>query len=211
MNERRLCDVFIRCAPETPLRLHLALAVIERWKMEDVNLRVIWRSGSIGTTFPEHDTCPIEVTLPAENFQWASRAYADTYAATDPYILSDDDHLPIGRDYARRMLEKWNEYATPEHVMMGVNSILPSENQNQNVRGEISEIYPAPCAMGTTMVHRKGKIDYLQFAGKASQQDDVVCSYMRKSGMKFSYFRDILYLHLGFGLSQVEPLLWLKY
>jgi len=206
-------DVFVRCAPETPVRLYLELAAIERWKLEaGVNLHVIWRTGSIGTTFPEHDNCPVEVFLPAENFQWTSRDYADKHATTDPYILADGDHLPLGADYAKRMIEKWNQHATPEHVMIGVNSILPSENQNQNVRlPDIPEVYPTPFAMGTTMVHRKGKINYLQFEGKASQQDDVVCNYMRANGMKFSYFRDILYLHLGFGLSQVEPRLWLRY
>ena len=209
-------DVFLRAAPETRVRLYLELAAIERWKLEtDINLRVLWRTGSIGTTFPEHDDCPIEVFLPSENFQWTSRDYAEKHATTSPYIFVDSDHMLLGRDWVQRAMKLWYQFADNRTAFFGSDSIMPSENQKanyeRNTGQQAGEVYQAPYAMGAPLIHRKGVIDYSQFSGPAPQQDDIVTQHLRAKGMRFCYMRDILYLHLGFGLSQVQPLLWLKY
>ena len=205
-----MIDVFVRAAPETQVRLFLEFAAIERWKLEpDINLRVIWRNGSIATRFSECSVLP-EIFLTAENFQWTSRDYADKHATTDPYILADSDHLPLGANFVQRMQKLWREYDANNYVMIGANSILASENQTQYI-SDPQPVYDAPHAMGATMMHRKGILDYSSFKGIASKQDSYVCDFMRAKKMRFAYFRDIHYLHLGYGLSQVEPLYWMRY
>lgn len=204
-----MIDVFVRCAPENPVRAALALAVLERWMLEpDINLRAIWATGSWPTKFAAG--CPIDVFLPKERFQWKTREYADKEATSNPYIFADDDHLPLGANFVRRMQKLWQEYDANNYVMIGANSILASENQTQYV-SDPQPVYDAPHAMGATMMHRKGVLDYSKFEGIASKQDSYVCDFMRANKMRFAYFRDIHYLHLGFGLSQVEPRYWLKY
>jgi len=211
-------DCFIRCAPETPVRAHLALAAIERWKLEtDVRLRVIWKAG----TFPlakwrdEDNDAPIEQTISGDNFQWTSRDYAEKNATTNPYIFIDDDHMILGKDWVQRAMKLWYQFADNRTAFFGSDSIMPSENQKanyeRNTGQQAGEVYQAPYAMGAPLIHRKGVIDYSQFSGPAPQQDDIVTQHLRAKGMRFCYMRDILYLHLGFGLSQVQPLLWLKY
>ncbi len=221
-------DVFVRTCPETPLRAMIALVAIERWKLEP-NTRLIvldnptlWRAKQGKAPYPldrldipngEHVYMDDEDDR--KRFQWTSRAWADEHATSDPYVLIDDDHCPLGKDWVQRALKLWNVHQHPKLAFLGSDSIMPSENQRGNyerINGQACpEVYQAPYAMGAPLIHRKGIIDYTQFEGAAHQQDDIVTTSLRKRCLAFYYMRDVLYLHLGFGLSQVQPLLWLRH
>jgi hypothetical protein len=195
-----MLDVFLRVAPLHPIRAHLAEAVYLRWLEEAAYVRVIKAEGSLFGAF--------EATLPLENFQWTSRAYADENAKSDPYILADDDHLPLGKDFVSRFEREWDKY--PGYALFSAASAVRGEAPYQGALWQ-EGVTEEPACVGATMLHAKRVIPYSQFNGKASNQDSIVCDWLKAHGYKFALSKSVHYLHLGFGLSQVEPLLFGRY
>ncbi len=150
-----------------------------------------------------------EVHLPQESFAWTSRKYADENATTDPYIFIDDDHLLLGADWVKRALAEWEE--NPGYTLLSATSCVATEIPYPGALWQQGLYTEAACA-GAPMIHKKGVIPYQQFMGqKAGQQDIVVADWLRAHGHKFAMMKSVHYLHLGYGLSQVEPLLWMRY
>lgn len=206
-----MTDVFLRLAPKSPLRLHLAAAVYARWLEElTISFHPIWMEGTFQAFDEAVSDVPTfcEVELPEENFQWTSRRYAEEHAESDPYIFCDDDHLVLGKDFAPRLLEEWVKH--PGYVLLTASSAVRGETPYPGTLWQ-EGVYEQVACVGATMVHKKGVIPYHQFSGKASMQDSVVCDWLAAHGHKFALSKAVHYLHLGFGLSQVEPLLWGRY
>lgn len=198
-----MIDVFFRTAPKTELRYLLAFAALERWNVEqnNVKLRSIVMSGTRALR--------CEVALAEDGFAWTSRKYADENATTDPYIFIDDDHLLLGADWVKRALAEWEE--NPGYTLLSATSCVATEIPYSGALWQTGLYTEAACA-GAPIIHKKGVIPYQQFMGqKASQQDIVVADWLRAHGHKFAMMKSVHYLHLGYGLSQVEPLLWMRY
>jgi hypothetical protein len=184
------------------IRAHLCEAVYKRWLEEkDIRLRVIGMEHALIIDRPAQ-------ILPAKDFAWISRQYAENTAQTDPYIFADDDHLILGRDWVHRAVEVWN--ANPGYTMLTAASAVRGETSYEGALWQEGLQTDIAC-VGATMIHKKGVVPYDKFSGKASQQDVIVCDWMKANEKKFAIMKSVHYLHLGFGLSQVEPLLYGRY
>ncbi len=179
-----MIEVFLRSMPLTPVRQKIADAVVERWKLDsDVKL-----------TF-----CPILYGR-EENFHWSSRIFAETTATNPFYILADDDHLILGENWAKRAAEQLQ--AKPDYALLSGRSVIV---------GEFADIQGLFYGTGCPCVLRKGAIDYHQLVGPANLQDGIIGEALRRKDWKAGYGEGLDYIHAGYGLSQVEPKLWLRY
>jgi hypothetical protein len=187
-------EVFLRAAPLHAIRLHLAEAAIHRWMADgNIDLHLLWMEESLLPAVARQD-----VMLPAQNFHWHSRVYAEKHAKREFYILTDDDHLILGENWAQRA---WNEMKrSPTMGMLSGRSVIHQERL-PNHSG----------SMGCPCILRKGVLDFSQASGPANLQDEVVVNLMHQAGYQHGYLEGCDYIHCGFGLSQVEPKLWLRY
>lgn len=177
-------QVFIRCAPRSAVREELMKTCFERWKL-DYGVDVV----NICGTWPD-------------GFQWTSRVYAEERAEGPYYILSDDDTLILGENWAKRAVEAMED----GYGLLSGRSMLVGERIE--AAGEKILEYPN---VGCPCVIRKGAVDYRELSGPPNQQDAIVCEAMHKAGYRTGFIRGLDYIHAGMGLSQVEPKLFLRY
>lgn len=190
-----MIDVFLRFAPKSVLRMHLASAVLCRWMEEaDANLHCMFMKG----TYPA-DLFPglCEVELGETDFCWRTRNYAEERAKGEYYILADDDHLLLG--------EHWTERA-----IRGIREGFGILSARSVIGPEWFENPDSPY-VGCPAIIRKGAVDYRLLEGPPNKQDEIICDAMRKNGFQTGFIFGLDYNHLGFGFSQVEPLLYGRY
>src|SRR5690242_4498665 len=189
-----LTDVFIRLAPKSPLRNFLAGAVVSRWLEEpDVQVHIILMNG---TDTPELYPFLWEVALHETDFCWTTRNYAEGQAQGEFYILADDDHLIIGENWAKRMVEELR--GKPEYGLLSARSIVGFE------RMEHSDFTGCPCVI------RKGVVDFRKLDGPPDKQDEITCRAFHAKAYGTG-FAPLDYNHLGSGYSQVNPKLWNRF
>jgi len=181
-------EVFLRAAPESLLRRWIALAAIERWNLDDnVSLRVMSMAG----------TPIVQEKLPRHDFHWETRRWAEKHARREFYILTDDDHLILGERWAERA---WEQMAAhPKMGLMSGRSMIAPERLSM------------AASVGCPCIIRKGVLDFSKLSGPANRQDEEVCAAVLRAGYCVGYLEGCDYIHCGFGLSQVEPKLWLRY
>lgn len=201
-----MIDVYLRCAPQNWIRGGMAITCIAWWRDQlDVKLHIIAAEGScleeVSLDCLEEVSVARAKVLPLDNFHWASRAYADTQAQSTPYVLTDDDRLPIGGKWLERALALWNRHS--DYTMLCPVSYIPVERPPEHVGAD--EVVGANNSCGAPYFAAPHQIPYDTFAGPANQQDQIVCAWMRQHNVKHGWMRDVYNLHLGFGHSQVGP------
>ena len=198
-----MIEIFLRIAPRYPIRQSLAEAVIRRWMMEVVRLRAIVAGGTY-MGFEYSQCCFDAEILPIDNFAWESRRYAERVAEGERYILADDDHLILGKDWAAHAATAATD--NPEYGILAARSVIETERFG----GKGAEVIEHPY-VGCPCVIRKGAVDYSKLESPANAQDGTLCDAMHRANLKTGFIRGLDYNHLGHGFSQVEPLLWMRY
>jgi hypothetical protein len=189
-----MIDIFVRMAPRHPLRNFIAGAVATRWLEEpDVYVHFLFMKG---TENPELFPFLWEVTLPETDFCWTTRNYAEERAQGEFYILADCDHLIIGENWAKRMVEDLR--SKPDYGLLSARSIVGFE------RMEHSDFTGCPCVI------RKGVVDFKRLDGPPDKQDEITCRAFHAKGF-MTGFAPLDYNHLASGFSQVNPKLWNRY
>jgi hypothetical protein len=200
-------DVFLRSAPQSWIRTGMAISCIGWWIVQpDVKLHVLFGEDPHAWTLPDvlfNLTVPMGelICLPMDSFHWASRAYADTQAQSTPYVLTDDDRLPIGKQWLERALALWERHS--DYAMLCPVSYIPVERPPEHVGAD--EVVSATNSCGAPYFAAPHQVPYATFTGPANQQDQIVCDWMRQHNVKHGWMRDVYNLHLGFGYSQVGP------
>lgn len=193
-----MIDVFLRTALLTWIRGGMAITCIAWWRDQPgVKLHVIAAEGSC---LEEVSVAKAKV-LPLDNFHWASRVYADTQSLSTPYVLTDDDRLPIGKKWLERALDLWNRHS--DYAMLCPVSYIPVERPPEHVGAD--EVVSANNSCGAPYFAAPHQVPYATLTGPANQQDQIVCEWMRQHHVKHGWMRDVYNLHLGFGNSQVGP------
>jgi hypothetical protein len=198
-------DLFIKVWCQSVLRLGLAMAVIERCLiLEDANVHVILCEESlmpdelVKQWFPRVKTW---ADLPAEKFWQSSKALAESLAKSDVYVVLDDDHLPIGKDWLEKGLRAMKHH--PEYGCLS----------SWSINGEVPEgrgdewVFEAACT-GTPYFIRKGISGVLP-DGPLKSYDTVLSGHIRSKGHKIGFLREVRHNHTAYGLSQVIPEWWL--
>jgi hypothetical protein len=213
------------------------MAVIERCLMlEDANVHVIICEESlmpdelVKQWFPKVKTW---ADLPAEKFWQSSKALAESLAKSDVYVVLDDDHLPIGKDWLEKGLRAMKHH--PEYGCLSswsINGEVPegrTSNLVNRLTGEIAKnpigtimdceapqdwvsvddewCWEATCT-GTPYFIRKEILGVLP-DGPLKSYDTVLSEHIRSKGHTIGFLREVRHNHLGYGLSQVIPEWWL--
>jgi hypothetical protein len=167
-----MIDVFLRSLGlQSPLRRGLFDATVARWRMEDVNLWFCWDKGIR-----------------------EARLWAEQNATSDPYIFTDDDVLPFGKDWLDRGTRIL--LAHPEYAIASTRSVIKEEMCSEGP----GDIYEVRC-VGAPMWIRKGilgpDVPELPFRDECILLD----AYVRKKGYKEGIINGIMHHHLGFGCA----------
>lgn len=179
-----MIDVFVRTmAWQNPLRTGLATATEARWKMD-----------------------PLACVRPLANFPIRlGRAHAERSAESDIYIFTDDDVLPVGRNWIARGLEAM--LANPEYAICSTLSLIEGENLAKPPENAGS-IYPMH-AVGAPMWIRKGILSDLPEM-TLNSECGVIDDYVKAKGFKEGLFNchvtGMRHLHLGHGFSSTPGL-----
>jgi hypothetical protein len=209
-------DVFIRIAPCDAIRFGIAYACMFRWVSDPlVRLRVIlptglnmWGDKEIwDRLMPRH-----EVLLPGENFHFTSRQYADEHADTEPYLMVDDDEMPLGEDWVERAVKLWRLYNSDrKYVMMVGRPMLTVEDaarHHERLRNSKQEVEEMSYWWGCPYMSYRGAMPYAKMNGRADQQDPTVEAWAKANGKKQALCMGLYYNHFGLSFSQVQPALY---
>lgn len=204
-----MTDVFIKVWCSSVLRLGLAMAVIERCLMlDDANVHVIICEESLMPDELVKDWFPRVKTwadLPAEKFWQSSKALAESLAKSDVYVVLDDDHLPIGKDWLSKGLRAMKH--NPEYGCMSSWSINGEVHPPTMVFTDDEYVWEEGCT-GTPYFIRKGILKQLP-DGPLKSYDTTLSEYIRSQGHTIGFMKAVRHNHLGYGLSQVIPEWWL--
>lgn len=187
-----MTDVFVKVWTESLLRYGLALAVVDRLRQDPaVSLTVIAARGS--RAVPAH---PNTVWLDRELFWIRAKEAAETLAESDPYVVIDDDHLPIGKTWLEDGVATLARH--PEYGMLvswSVNGEVPEGT------GGDDEVFP--CAdLGTPYFVRKGIIGEFP-DGPLGEYDGILTRHLNARGWKTGFMRKVRHLHVGQHYSQM--------
>lgn len=172
-------DVFIRTSRNAnPLRAAMYELTRLRWEI-DPNARIcLLRDHGIRT----------------------GRIMAEDWAKSDPYIVTDDDVLIMGKDWVQRGTEAM--LANPEYAVCSTLSMVEGENL---AKGE-GVIYPMH-AVGAPMWIRKGILKDLPEMDLNSECG-VIHKYVLDKGYKEGLINGLRHNHLGHGFSSNPSLFW---
>ena len=204
-----MTDLFFRVAPRDGVREAIAIACFRRWKSDPlVNLRLIGASEiALHKVFQ-----PIEISLPEENFHFASRQYADDHAKTEPYFLVDDDEMPLGKDWVEYAIRLWGNYNKDHKFsMMVARPMLTVEDtvrHHERLRTSTHEVEEMPYWWGCPYMSYRGAVPYEEFKGPADMQDPIVADWAIKNNKKQALCMNLYYSHFGLSFSQVQPALY---
>jgi hypothetical protein len=169
-----MIDVFLRSMAGTGIRHWFFNATVERWRMEDVRLMFLWDKGIR-----------------------EGRMEAEARAESDPYIYSDDDVLPFGKDWLAKGTRILLDH--PEFAIASTRSVIKEEMLNLSHEQESAEIFEVRC-VGAPMWIRKGILkDLPEFSFR--EECIVIDNYVRQKGYKEGIINGIWHHHLGFGCA----------
>jgi hypothetical protein len=126
-----------------------------------------------------------------------ARLWAEEQATTDPYIFTDDDVLPWGKDWLRRGLTAMQNH--PEFAACSSRSVIAEERGNYQIPDGV-EIMEVPC-VGAPLWMRKGilKDDIREFL--FVEECIELHNYLRLRGYKEGIIAGLEHLHLGYGFA----------
>lgn len=170
-------DVFLRTiANKDPLRRALCMATVARWERDqDCRLWIVVDKGIR-----------------------EARVYAEKKATSDPYIFTDDDVLPFGKDWIARGTRILLDH--PEFAIASTQSVIKEEMLNLSHEQQEAEIFDARC-VGAPMWIRKGVLgpDLPDFPFR--DECVVIDHYVRQKGFKEGIINCQWHHHLGFGCA----------
>ena len=209
-------DVFIRFAPKDRIRMGIATACIARWRSDPlVRLRMLVPNEiklSCPFTVADYTELSWETAIPFENFHFGTRQYADEHAETEPYLMVDDDEMPLGKNWTEYAIKLWRLYNSDrKYVMMVGRSALRAEDVTQHherLKTSRIEVEEMPYWWGCPYMSYKGAVPYREMKGRADQQDPVVEAWARENGKKQALCMNLYYNHFGLSFSQVQPALY---
>jgi hypothetical protein len=193
-------DVFVRVWASSKLRLGLAVAVVERLRAErGAHLHLIVAEPSHRwVDWGKHENVH---QLDDINFHWRSKKAAGELARTDPYVVIDDDHMPIGVDWLRRGLETLrdnDDYGYISSWSVNGEVLAPADDGRTVFDGLAGTPYFIRHAIDTRCLP----------GGDLGDYDTVFAKYVRAVGWETGFARRVRHNHLGMGFSQVIPGHW---
>jgi len=198
-----MIDVFLRLWPETYLRAHLAGAVIERLNSEgNVRLTIIRAEDSLIP--PAHFVDG--VTLPRDRFHIDSKAIAADHAESDPFVIIDDDHLPLYQDWLEIGLRAMHD--NPEYGLISSWSVNGEVRQGEVDLGRRSPVWEETESLGCPMFVRRGVLADLP-EGEVTRYDTILTQHVRSRGWKVGFCSRLRHNHIGMGYSQVIGAHWM--
>jgi len=190
-------DIFLRWWPESDLRRLLGEAVIARLALQtDGRVHVL----AARESRPPRRKTATKAFLERDNFQARSRIVADSMARSQVYVLIDDDHLPIGKDWIQRGVSTLLQ--NPDYAMLSAWSIN-GEVRDPGGEGDIFETQSA----GTPCFVRKGTFEQVPY-GPADSYDSKLSDHLRGTIGRIGFLRNVRFNHLGCGYSQVVAGHW---
>lgn len=209
-----MIDVFVKVWASSKMRLAMSIAVLERLAMmPDAHVHVIGSSQSLD---PFKIQWPWSIewqvkhyigvdnveTLAPDRFWIYSKQYADASAQSPIYVVIDDDHLPIGKDWLSRGVAALA--ARPEFGMLSswsINGEVPEGASDD------PEVFPAH-SIGCPYFCRAQSLGELP-DGELKSYDQTLSAHVVRNVGKIGFLRNVRFNHVGFGLSQVIPEWWL--
>lgn len=214
-----MIDVFVKVWCDTPLRLGLAMAVVERLKMfPNARLHVLCAKDTLH--FAEWTEDKNFLWCDKDKFWITTKAYAEQAAKSDVYVVIDDDHLPIGKDWLSDGAATlgWN----PDYGMLcswSVNGEVPPGPG-------IDDVWESD-SIGCPYFIRKGLLGDSLPNAPLPNYDTTLTNYLRHTicrihkthegapelvvpceGWKTGFLRNVRHNHLGMSYSQVIPGHW---
>lgn len=171
-----MTDVFIRTIEanlRNPLRKAFLDATIARWKMEPVTIRLIKDKGIR-----------------------EGRMLAESLSSSDPYIFTDDDVLPHGKDWTGRGLRAM--LANPNYAILSSLSLIESENQAVGAEGSV--VYDVGW-VGAPMWIRQGVLANDLPDMTLGSECGVIDCYAKLKGRKCGLITGLRHLNMGHGFS----------
>jgi hypothetical protein len=206
-------DVFVKVWAASAMRAMLAGAVMERLaKFEDARVTALMAAGTTVDGTPRIPVTPntegfAMATLPRDRFWITSKQYAEDHAESPIYVVLDDDHLPIGKDWLSAGVETLLRY--PDFAMLSSWSINGEVSPPQG-GGRVSyvdaDLFESPSSTGTPYFVRRGDLGQLP-DGPLESYDTVLSDHVRAKG-RIGFLRHVRHNHLGAHYSQVVPGHW---
>lgn len=196
---RSMIDAFCRVWADSVLRHGLAMACVERWLMErDIRLHVIECSSA---KYPLFDgPSPMRHVLSPVKFWIRSKELAEQQAQSDIYIVSDDDHLVLGKTWLEdglRVMKNHLDYGML--ASWSINGEVPEKDGDEWVWD--SDSIGCPCFI------RKGIVKEFP-DGPLAEYDGILTRHINALGWKTGFLRTLRNNHIGLGYSQVIPAHW---
>jgi len=230
-------DVFVKVWCGSMLRLNLARAVVARVLMfEDARPVFLYANiddhrAMVDAMWPlaKERVWAWQMVGP-ERFWVTSKQYAEDNAESPIYVVIDDDHLPIGKDWLAAGVAALERH--PEYAMLAswsINGEVPGPRATFEVISGAKtpeaagpgyftrdpdrpplhadeEVFEASSSIGTPYFVRKGTLGQLP-DGPLESYDQVLSEHARVKG-KLGFLRNVRHNHLGCGYSQVAPGHW---
>ena len=178
-----MIDCFIRTsAKPSKMRIAMFHATLERWKLDPL----------------------ARIHYLVDRDYREARFEAEAAAQSDPYIFTDDDVLPHGKNWIAKGLEAM--LAEPEYGACSTKSLIVNESPFDTKPAEC-RIFPVPC-VGAPMWMRKGilKRDIAEYLYVSENME--IYNYMRQKGLKQGIINGIHHVHIGHGFSSTPEFVW---
>ena len=164
------------------MRFFLASAVVERWRLEPgINLHIV------------HS---VSFLVSPKDFQGYRRGYAEDVAVSDPYVLAEDDCMPLGNNFVQRgvdILMRNPAYAVLSPTVL--NGVYKGPAYTED-----GELIMANSAGGINFT-RKGRVKAPQTFWDEMDQ----AQQLKADGWLSGYMPGLKMNHLGAGLSTIWP------
>lgn len=192
-----MTDVFIRVFSCSELRLGFAIATVARWKMQtDCRVRPVVWNGGLGAYRDWGLQFAVRTCDNSGPFATTSLQLAEENAASDPYIICNDDNLPYGQDFVTKGLDIMARH--PEYGV--ISGVVTNGHEPYSTKDEVTEIH----AVGGLVFLRKGLVT--EFPPLEDAHWD--CERHRQvtaKGFKSGYSHRLPYLHMGVNFSVANP------
>jgi len=193
-------DCFLCSCSQDTFRFALATATLLRLAADDaLNLTVI--RTPFAALNPADSTHVKTLNTNSAAFQFLRRSEAEATATTDPYIIADDDCLPLQDDFCERGLEIMGRHA--EFAILGLRPITSTlhawtpENYVPYVDDEVEE----HVSVGGVCFVRQG---IKMPISDSNRYDRIMADSIRESGKRVGFFKHLTLNHLGHNFSTLS-------
>lgn len=205
-----MIDVFISTCATDPIRRRLFQATIERWKCDPLaNMKFILTKETVvlNPLMFSKLKSQTEFILDKSVMQRERRILADREAKSDIYIVTDDDCIPLGLDFIERGVRVME--AHPQHGVLAALNIRSDTLFKNGIApycGEFIDDDVWDChAVGGIRFCRKGAIKEWPASVSEGSYDMQHHEGLVNAGFRAGYMRNVLFNHLGEGLSTHWP------